>query len=58
MCRALEIPTPFLMVMERNEYHLYTLLVHQLSGFDDEKIAMEYCKNVEEVSTFPKLLVY
>jgi hypothetical protein len=37
MCRALGIPIPFLPVSGRNEYRLFTSLVHQLSGFDDEK---------------------
>jgi hypothetical protein len=58
MCRALGIPIPFLPVSGKNEYHLFTLLVHQLSGFDEEKMAIEWCKYVDGVSIFPKLPVY
>jgi hypothetical protein len=54
MCRALRIPIPFLQVSGTNEYCLFTLLVHQLSGFDD----FQWCKHVDGVSLFRKLPVY
>jgi hypothetical protein len=59
MCQALGIPIPFLPVSGKDEYRLITLLVHHLSGFDDEKMAIvEWCKHVDGVSIFPKLPVY
>jgi hypothetical protein len=58
MCRALGIPIPFLPISGKNEYRLFTLLVHQLSGFNDEKMAIEWCKHVDGKSIFPKLPVY
>jgi hypothetical protein len=42
MCRALVIPIPFLPLIGKKEYRLFTLLVHQLlSRFDDKKMAIE-----------------
>jgi hypothetical protein len=58
MCRALGIPIPFLPVSRKNGYRLIILLVHQLSGFDDAKMAIKCCKHVDGVSIFPKLPVY
>jgi hypothetical protein len=57
MCRALGIPIPFLPVSGNNEKRLITLLVHQLSGFNDAKMAIEWCEHVDGVSIFPKLPV-
>jgi len=58
ICDSIGVRIPFLPVNGKEEYMLFTLLVHEMSGFDAERMAIEWCKYVDGEAIFPKLPVY
>ena len=58
LCKALGVPIPFLLVSGKKEYRLFTHLLHQMGGFDDEKLAIKWCEFVDGESVFPELPAY
>jgi len=56
ICKAMNIPIPFLPVDGEDEYKLFShIMLHEIPNFNEEDMALKWMEYVDGVTVFPKL---